>query len=101
MQKVYHEMPVINHLRPDKNSIMKQIVLNIPDSEYRFFMKVIRNFSFVEVEEKGDNLQELEAKLDPENRKIWGNIKEGLNEVELIEQGKIKGKSAKEFLNEL
>ena len=80
---------------------MKQLVINIPDSEFRFFMKVIKNFPFVEVDEKKNKLLELEAKLTPSKRKIWGSIKEGLNEVELIEQGKIKAKPAKEFLNEL
>lgn len=80
---------------------MKQVVLNIPDSEYRFFLKVIRNFPLVEVDKKKTRLLELEAKLSPAKRKIWEDIKEGLKEVELIEQGKIKGKSAKGFLNEL
>ncbi len=80
---------------------MKQIVLNIPESEYRFFMKVIKNFPFVEVDEKKNRLLELEEKLTPPNRKIWRNFKESLKEVELIEQGKIKEKSAKDFLNEL
>jgi hypothetical protein len=80
---------------------MKQLVLNIPESEYRFFMKVIRNFPFVEVDKRKNKLLELEAKLTPENRKILGGIKEGLNEVALIEQGKLKAKSANEFLNEL
>jgi hypothetical protein len=80
---------------------MKQLVLNIPESEYQFFMKVIRNFPFVEVDEKKNKLLELEAKLTPASRKKWSSIKVGLKEAELIEQGKIKGKSAKEFLNEL
>jgi hypothetical protein len=80
---------------------MKQLVLNIPESEYSFFMKVIRNFTFVEIDEKKNKMLELEAKLTPENYEIWGNIKEGLNEVELIEQGKLKAKSGKDFLNEL
>jgi len=80
---------------------MKQLVLNIPESEYRFFMKVIKNFPFVEVDEKKNKLLELEAKLNHANRKIWGSIKEGHKEVELIEQGKMKAKSAKEFLNGL
>lgn len=80
---------------------MKQLVLNIPESEYRFFMKVIKNFPFVEVDKKKNKLLELEAKLTPAKRKIWGSIKEGIKEVELIEQGKMKAKSAKEFLNEL
>ncbi|MBC8004380.1 MAG: hypothetical protein H7X84_02810 [Verrucomicrobia bacterium] len=80
---------------------MKQIVLNVPDSEYRFFMKVIKNFPLVEVDEKKTKLLELEAKLTPSNHNIWEGIKEGLKEVELIEQGKMGAKSANEFLNEL
>jgi hypothetical protein len=80
---------------------MKQLVLNIPESEYRFFLKVIKNFPFVEVDEEKNKLLALEAKLTPAKRKILGSIKEGLKEVELIEQGKMKAKSAKEFLNEL
>ena len=80
---------------------MKQLVLNIPESEYRFFMKVIKNFPFVEIDEKKNKLLELEARLTPGKRKIWSNLKEGLKEVELIEQGKLKAKTAKEFLNEL
>lgn len=80
---------------------MKQLVLNVPDSEYRFFLKVIKNFPMVEIDEKRTRLLVLESKLSPAKRKIWEDIKEGLNEVELIEQGKMKGKSAKEFLNEL
>ena len=78
---------------------MKRLVLNIPDSEYRFFMKVIRSFPLIEVDEKSNKLLELQAKLDPDNHKIWGSIKEGIKEVELIEQGKMKAKSSKEFLD--
>lgn len=80
---------------------MKQIVLNIPESEYSFFMKVIKNFSFVEVDEKRSKLLALEEKLTPEKLEIWMGIKEGLKEVELIEQGKLKAKTAKELLDEL
>ena len=35
---------------------MKRVVLNIPDSEYRFFMKVIKSFPFVVVDEKKNKL---------------------------------------------
>jgi hypothetical protein len=80
---------------------MKQLVLNIPESEYRFFLKVIKNFPFVEVNARKNKLLELEDKLSPEKCKVWTGIKEGLREVTLIEQGKLKAKSAKEFLNEL
>jgi len=80
---------------------MKQLVLNIPESEYRFFMKVIKNFPFVEVDTRKNKLLKLEAKLSPEKSELWSEIKEGLREVNLIEQGKLKGKSVKEFLDEL
>jgi len=80
---------------------MKQLVINIPDSEYHFFMKVIKNFSFVEIDEKKNKLLEQEAKLNPGKRKIWKNIKEGLMETELIEKGEFMEKSGKDFLDEL
>jgi len=80
---------------------MKQVVLNIPDNEYQFFMKVIKNFPFVKIDEKRNKLLEHEEKLSASKRKIWANIKEGLKEAELIEQGEINGKTSKEFLSEL
>ncbi len=80
---------------------MKQVVLNIPANEYRFFMKVIKNFPFVKIDETKNKLLQQEEKLSASKRKIWGNIKEGLNEVELIEQGEIREKTAKEFLKVL
>jgi hypothetical protein len=80
---------------------MKQIVLNVPESEYNFFMKVIKNFPFVEVDERKNKLLALEERLTPAKFKIWLSIKQGLKEVELIEQGKIKAKTAKEFLDAL
>jgi hypothetical protein len=81
---------------------MKQITLIIPDREYNFFMKLISNFSFVKVAEENKNiLNELESKLTPAKLKLWNEIKEGLEEVKLIETSKKKAKTAKEFLDEL
>lgn len=80
---------------------MKKVVLNIPESEYQFFMRVIKNFPFVEVDEKKTRLLELEGKLSSGKLKQWNSIKEGLKEVELIKQGKLKARSAQEFLDEL
>ncbi|MBW8051061.1 MAG: hypothetical protein FVQ77_12130 [Cytophagales bacterium] len=80
---------------------MKHLVLKIPEREFSFFMKVVKNFSFIEVDEKRNKLLDIEEKLTPGKRKIWESIKEGLREVQLIEQGKMKAKTAKEFLYEL
>jgi hypothetical protein len=62
---------------------------------------LIKSLPFVEIDEKKNRLLELESKLSPSKHKIWGSLKEEINEVELIGQGKMKAKSAKEFLDEL
>ncbi len=82
---------------------MKQLVLNIPDNQFRFFMTVLKTFSFVQIETKPEKktLVEIESTLSPRKLKIWKDIKEGLQAVELIEQGKLKGKTLKELLDEL
>ncbi|OFX61684.1 MAG: hypothetical protein A2046_04640 [Bacteroidetes bacterium GWA2_30_7] len=63
-------------------------------------MELLNNFSFVKVDKKKTKkptLQEIEKTLTPKKRKIWEDIKQGLNEVKQIEAGTLKGKT----LNEL
>ena len=71
---------------------MRQVTLNIPDSEYNFFMKVVENFHFVQVEEsvQGDSKEE-----------IIENIKAGMEELKLYKEGKLELRPAKDLLNEL
>ena len=48
--------------------------------------------------------QGIEADIDqeePSKDEIKENIRQGLRELKLIEEGKLKSRSAKEFLNEL
>jgi hypothetical protein len=80
---------------------MKQIVIDIPEKEYRFFMKVIRSFPFVRINEKKSKLLMTESQLSQPKRKQWESVKQGLRETQLIEKGKMEGKSAADFLNEL
>ena len=68
---------------------MQEVRLKIPDNRFQFFMELLRNFDFVQIEE-GDS-----------KKSILSNIKKGLEEVKLSKQGKLKTTSAKEFLNEL
>ena len=68
---------------------MTQITLQIPENKISFFMELIKNFDFVKV-------KEVSAK-----EKIKENIKQGLKEVALIEQGKLKTTPLKDFLDEL
>jgi len=70
---------------------MKQVVLNIPDNKFSFFMELLKSFRYVKVEKY----------TDTSNEEIIEGIKKGLNEVKLIEKGKMKSTPLKEFLNEL
>jgi len=69
---------------------MKQIILNIPENKFQFFMELVKSFDFVQIEADGDS-----------KKAILSNIKKGLEEVKIAKQGKLKTTSAKDFLNEL
>ena len=72
---------------------MTQIILNIKDSKVGFFLELIKNFDFVNVEKA--------ISSEPTKDEIKDQIKQGLKEVELIEQGKMKATPLNDFLNEL
>ena len=86
---------------------MKRLVLNIPDSEYRFFMKVIGNFSFVEVDEKRTKLLNREFKKTleyvevQEADKSFAELQNSLKQVKMMQEGTIEKQMANDFLNEL
>lgn len=69
---------------------MKQVILNIKEGKFQFFMELVRSLDFVQVDDDGDSKEA-----------ILSNIKKGLEEVKLARQGKLKTTSAKGFLNEL
>jgi len=69
---------------------MKQIILNIKEEKYDFFMELIDSLDFVEVDNDGDSKEA-----------IINNIKKGLEEVKLVKEGKLKTTSAKEFLRRI
>lgn len=72
---------------------MTQVVLTVKNSKLPFFLELIRNFDFVQVEDT--------IYVEPTNNEIIENIKEGLKEVQLIEQGKQEGTLFQDFINEL
>lgn len=74
---------------------MKQLVLNIPDSEYNFFMKVIENFNFIKVAKEKDII------VNKKKEEIIADFKQSIEEVQLHQKGKIKLKSLDELINEL
>ena len=71
---------------------MKHITLSVPDQKYSFFMELIRALGFV---------KEIEDDDKPTKEEVLAGIKESLEEVKLHQRGKIKLKTAQEFLDEL
>lgn len=70
--------------------IMK-IVLDVQEKKVPFIMELLKNFKFVKVE----------SKPSPYKQEVMDNIKQGFEEVKLIEQGKIAGRPIEELLKEL
>ena len=71
----------------------QRVVLNVASRKYDFFMELLKSFDFVEVakeETNGDSREEIIAKL-----------KETSNDLKLIKSGKLKGRPARELLEEL
>ncbi len=68
-----------------------KVLLDIPDNEATFAMKVLKRLSFVK-------------KVKPMNMAtvhLWEDLKEAAEQVRLHKQGKIKLKTAQDLLNEL
>ena len=80
---------------------MTQITVNINDnSKLAFFVDLIKSLDFASISEEPEYTAS-ERKYTKSEKKILDNIEQGLKEVKLIEQGKMKGTPVKEFLDEL
>ena len=78
---------------PQDKRIMKQVVLNVPDNKYSFFMELVRNVGFVKMPE--------EVKLKINEKEFVEGTKKSLEQVEQHVKGEIKLKSADQLFNEL
>ncbi|HEY8929246.1 MAG TPA: hypothetical protein VIM55_08655 [Mucilaginibacter sp.] len=77
---------------------MKQVTINVPESKYSFFIKLMRSLNFVKIVEP---VQMTEAQLTEEQKEILENIKQGFVELKLEEEGKLEFRPVEELLNEL
>lgn len=67
-----------------------KVLLDIKDSKVSFVMELLNSLSFVKVKP-----------LTDEKAEVMENIREAVEELKLVRQGKLKGIPAKELLNEL
>jgi hypothetical protein len=77
---------------------MKQVIVNIPENKFPFFMKLMKSLNFVKVVE---TTQTLEDKLTPGQKKTWKNIKQGFVELKMAEEGKLEFRPIQELIDEL
>ena len=77
---------------------MREVLVKVPDEQYRFLMKLLQNLSFVEA--KPVKLPKPK-KLTPEQQEWVDDMREALQQVEQHQRGEIKLKSAWELLDEL
>jgi hypothetical protein len=66
---------------------MKQLTLNIVDSKFKAFLEFIKTLDYVEIPEV--------------DKKALDELQGSLNQVKLMQEGKIEKQSAEDFLNEL
>jgi len=66
---------------------MKQLTLNISDSKFHTFLEFIKTLDYVEVTEA--------------DKKSLNELQNSLNQVKMMQEGKIEKQSANDFLNEL
>jgi hypothetical protein len=78
---------------------MTQITLDISDTDVSFFMKLIKNFDFIKVRDK--KKISLENESTPSQKKTWAIIKEGFEEMKLVEAGIKQSRPLKDVINEL
>jgi hypothetical protein len=72
---------------------MKQVVLNVPDNKYPFFMELVKSLGFIKVPD--------DRELSKEHQAFVEGTKKSLEQVEQHLRGEIKLKTADQLLDEL
>ena len=70
--------------------IMQKVVIDIPDNKLKFFMELVNNLGFKKVRQ-----------LTSDQQEFVDDLQHSLEEVKLMQEGKLEKQSAEDFLNEL
>lgn len=74
-----------------------KLVIDVKDSKAKLLLEFLRTLTYVKVE-----LASADKLDDPDEKAaILANVQEAVNEMKLVKEGKLKGRDAMEFLNEL
>ena len=69
---------------------MQKVVIDIPDNKIKFFMELVNNLGFKKVRQ-----------LTSDQQEFVDDLQQSLEEVKLMQEGKLEKQSAEDFLNEL
>ena len=72
---------------------MATITLDVQDKKLDFFKELVSQLSFVKIQEEKPD--------EDTDEQVIANIRQGVKEMRLVEQGKMKATPFKEFLKEL
>lgn len=72
---------------------MATLIIEIEDKKLKFFKELLQNLPFVK-------MREILPDEDT-NEQVIANISQGIKEMQLVEQGKMKSRPAREFLQDL
>jgi len=71
---------------------MRQITVQVPNKKYEMFMELMKSISFV---------KKVKVDDEPTKEEILEGIKQAVKELNLIKEGKLKGRPVQELLDEL
>lgn len=75
---------------------MKEIVLQVRESEYEFVLKLLQQLNSVKVMDKPATIE-----IPAEKMEVLRSIQTALEEVKLIQNGQLPAKSLDQFLTEV
>jgi len=67
-----------------------KVLLEIPDNKAAFFMELLNSFSFVKAKP-----------ISPKKAQVLLDLKEAVDTLNLVKEGKLKARQAKELLHEI
>ncbi|ANQ51521.1 hypothetical protein KMW28_23000 [Flammeovirga yaeyamensis] len=67
-----------------------KVLLDIKDNKAAFIMELLNNFNYVKTET-----------LTPQKAEVLKSVKQAVDEMKLVKEGKLKATSAKDLLDEL
>jgi hypothetical protein len=73
-----------------KKSTVMKVLLDIKDEKASFFMEILKNFSFVKA-----------TPITSEKATLIQDIKEAVEELVLVREGKLEARNAEDLINEL